>query len=30
MADRVMWLHRGEMKMIDEAKVVVDAYEASV
>ena len=30
LANRVMWLDRGHMKMIGEAKPVVDAYEASV
>ena len=30
MADRAMWLHRGQIKMIGEAVPVVDAYEASV
>jgi ABC-type polysaccharide/polyol phosphate transport system ATPase subunit len=29
-AERAMWLHRGQIKMIGEATAVVDAYEASV
>lgn len=30
MADRVMWLERGRIKMIGDPKEVVDAYRASV